>query len=69
MMDFLVYWGPTLVPVAVILLVFGFAMRRQAAFFKNQAQNSAAQTAELRKIGQSLDRVAAAIEKRVNTSL
>jgi hypothetical protein len=44
-------------------------MRRQAAFFKNQAQSGAAQTAELRKIGQSLDRVAAAVEKRLDIGL
>jgi hypothetical protein len=37
-------------------------LARQAKFFKTQADSSAAQTAELSKIHQSLERVAAALE-------
>ncbi|MES2253698.1 MAG: hypothetical protein V4559_01510 [Pseudomonadota bacterium] len=66
-MDDLVYWGPTLVPLIVILLAFGLGMRRQAQFFKAQAENSVAQTAELRKIGQSLERLVSFLEKRKDT--
>ena len=66
-MDALAYWGPTLVPLILILLAFGLGMRRQARFFKAQAENGVAQTAELQKIGQSLERLVAVLEKRKDT--
>ena len=62
MENFLLYWGPTLLVGAIVVVVMRLILSRQAKFFKTQADNVAAQTAELSKIHQSLERVASALE-------
>lgn len=60
MEEILWYWGPFF--VVFILVVAAFA--RQAKYFRAQVHNYAAQAAELSKIHQSLERIAAALEAR-----
>jgi hypothetical protein len=58
------YWGPTILIAAMILAILRGGLSRQARYFKTQADNSTAQTAEMTKIHQSLERIASALESR-----
>lgn len=62
MESFLLYWGPTLVAVAVVVVVMRAGLARQAKYFRTHNDNTAAHTAELSKIHQSLERIASALE-------
>ena len=72
MQTFLLYWGPSIMMVVAILIPFGFLIRailaRQAKFYRDWIGNGAAQTAELSKIHQSLERLASAIEADKHTT-
>jgi hypothetical protein len=62
METFILYWGPTLVALAVVVVVIRAALARQARYFRTHTDNTAAQTAELSKIHRSLERIASALE-------
>jgi len=64
MTEILNYWGPTLLALVIVVAALRYAIMRQAKFFKDRSENDNAQTAELQKIGQSLERIAAALEAR-----
>lgn len=62
MMDLLYYWGPTFAIAAAVLVSVQVGISKQTKLLNARNENSAQQTAELRKINQSLERVATAIE-------
>lgn len=64
MSDFLASWGPTIVLFAIVLIAVEFAVAKQIKVIRTANENRAQQTEELKKISQSLERVAAALEKR-----
>ena len=66
MVDFLASWGPIIVAFVMVLVAVEFAMARQTKMIKSANDKRAEQTAVLQKISNSLERVAAALEKNQN---
>ena len=64
MSDFIVNWGPTFALFAGVLVVVQVGITRQMKLLKVRNDNDAQHTAELQKIGQSLARIASALENR-----
>ena len=64
MTDFLMSWAPTIVLFVIVLIAVEFAIAKQTNAIKASNETRAQQAEELKKISQSLERVAAALEKR-----
>jgi len=64
MTDFLMSWAPTIVLFVIVLIAVEFAVAKQTKAIKASNETRAQQAEELKKISQSLERVAAALEKR-----
>jgi hypothetical protein len=62
--DFLMSWGPTIAIMAVVLVIIRGAVAKQTKLISSSNDNRVQQTAELKKIGQSLERIAVALEKQ-----
>jgi hypothetical protein len=65
-------WGPLVFFALVLIVIVRISMARnakhfatQTEFFKIQADNSAKNTEAMRNVGVSLERIAAALEKRI----
>ena len=64
MTQFTMYWGPTILIAVILIVTVRFVLMRQAQFFKGRADNDKAQTEELQKIAQTLQRIAESLEAR-----
>jgi hypothetical protein len=65
MYNALLNWGPTLLVVAFFFVGLRWTVSRYARLFATQAENARAQTAATLRLAEALDRITAALEKKM----
>ncbi len=68
MTDIIMSWGPTVLVAVIVIGAIRWIMSRYAKLFATQAENARAQTAATLQLAQTLERIAAALEKRTNAN-